>query len=43
VARAHGEIFKDICPVNTVMQVTRFIDSEWLVEMEVDAVIDDTD
>jgi hypothetical protein len=29
--------------VNTVMQVTRFIDPEWLVEIEVDAVIADAD
>ncbi len=40
VGRVHGEIFKDIRPVNTVMQVTRFIDPEWLVEIEVDAVIE---
>ena len=37
--RVHGEIFKDVRPVNTVMQVTRFIDPRWLVEIEVDAVI----
>lgn len=37
--RVHGEIFKDIRPVNTVMQVTRFIDPLWLVEIEVDAVL----
>ena len=37
--RVHGEIFKDIQPVNTVMQVARFIDPNWLVEIEVDAVI----
>jgi hypothetical protein len=42
-AGVHGEIFKDIRPVNTVMQVTRFIDPEWLVEIEVDAIIDDLD
>jgi enamine deaminase RidA (YjgF/YER057c/UK114 family) len=41
--RVHGKIFKDIRPVNTVMQVTRFIDPEWLVEIEVDAVIADAD
>jgi enamine deaminase RidA (YjgF/YER057c/UK114 family) len=38
VARVHGEIFKDIRPANTVMQVGRFVDPEWLVEIEVDAV-----
>ncbi len=39
VARVHGEIFRDIRPACTVMQVGRFIDSEWLVEMEADAVV----
>src|SRR5579871_5743109 len=38
VGRVHGEVFADIRPVNTVMQVTRFIDPEWLVEIEADAV-----
>jgi hypothetical protein len=28
-------------PANTVMQVTRFIDPEWLVEIEADAVVTD--
>jgi enamine deaminase RidA (YjgF/YER057c/UK114 family) len=39
VAEAHGEFFRDIRPVNTIMQVSRFIDPEWLVETEVDAVV----
>lgn len=39
VAQVHGEFFRDIRPVNTIMQVTRFIDPEWLIETEVDAVI----
>jgi enamine deaminase RidA (YjgF/YER057c/UK114 family) len=43
VAEVHGEIFQNIRPVNTVMQVTRFIDPEWLVEIEVDAVINGAD
>jgi len=41
VAEVHGEFFRDIRPVNTIMQVSRFIDPEWLVEIEADAVIDD--
>jgi enamine deaminase RidA (YjgF/YER057c/UK114 family) len=41
VATVHGEFFKDIRPANTVMQVVRFIDPEWLVEIEADAVIND--
>lgn len=41
VAAVHGEVFRDIRPVNTIMQVSRFIDPEWLLEIEADAVIDD--
>ena len=41
VATVHGEFFRDIRPVNTIMQVVRFIDPEWLVEIEADVVIDD--
>jgi enamine deaminase RidA (YjgF/YER057c/UK114 family) len=41
VARVHGEFFADVRPVNTVMQVTRFIEPDWLVEVEADAVIED--
>jgi len=41
VAAVHGEFFGDIRPANTIMQVTRFIDPDWLVGFEVDAVIDD--
>ncbi|UUX50131.1 RidA family protein [Nisaea acidiphila] len=37
-ARAHGEVFADIRPVTTVMEVSGFVDPDWLVELEVDAV-----
>lgn len=40
VGQVHGEYFGEIRPVNTLMQVTRFIDPDWLVEIEADAVID---
>jgi enamine deaminase RidA (YjgF/YER057c/UK114 family) len=40
VAAVHGEFFGAIRPANTIMQVSRFIDPEWLVEFEADAVID---
>ena len=39
VAEVHGEFFRDIRPANTTMQVSRFIDPDWLVETEVDAVV----
>jgi enamine deaminase RidA (YjgF/YER057c/UK114 family) len=40
VAKVKGEYFKEIRPVDTIMQVSTFIDPEWLVEIEADAVID---
>ena len=38
-ARAHGETFAAIQPVCTVAAVSRFVDPEWLVEIEADAVV----
>ncbi|GAA3923185.1 RidA family protein [Streptomyces gulbargensis] len=38
-ARAHGERFTGIRPACTFVEVSRFIDPEWLVEIEVDAVV----
>ena len=40
-AAVHGEFFGEIRPANTIMQVSRFIDPDWLVEFEADAVVDD--
>jgi enamine deaminase RidA (YjgF/YER057c/UK114 family) len=40
IAGVHAEFFSDVRPANTVMQVSRFIDPEWLVEVEADAVVD---
>jgi enamine deaminase RidA (YjgF/YER057c/UK114 family) len=41
VAAVHGECFGTIRPANTIMQVSRFIDPDWLVEFEADAVVSD--
>lgn len=38
-ARAHGEVFSAIRPVCTFVQVSGFVDPDWLVELEADAVI----
>jgi enamine deaminase RidA (YjgF/YER057c/UK114 family) len=39
VAKVHGEYFAEIRPASTVMQVSRFIDRDWLVEIEADAIV----
>jgi enamine deaminase RidA (YjgF/YER057c/UK114 family) len=38
-AKVHGQIFSEIRPVTTVMAVTGFVDPNWLIEVEVDAVV----
>ncbi len=37
-ARAHGEVFAEVRPACTFVQVAGFIDAQWLVELELDAV-----
>lgn len=41
IAQVHGRYFADIRPASTIMQVSTFINPEWLVEFEVDAIIDE--
>lgn len=38
-ARAHAEAFGTIRPVTTLLQVSAFLDPDWLVEIEAEAVI----
>lgn len=33
------EFFKDIRPVDTIMAIDRFVNPEWLIEIEADAVV----
>lgn len=39
VARVHGEVFKDVRPATTIVEVARLIDAEALIEIEADAIV----
>jgi enamine deaminase RidA (YjgF/YER057c/UK114 family) len=39
VGRVHGEFFGEIRPANTTLQVSAFVNPDYLVEIEADAVI----
>jgi enamine deaminase RidA (YjgF/YER057c/UK114 family) len=41
IGRAHNEFFHDIRPSATMVQVVSLIDPDMIVEIEVDAVMDD--
>jgi enamine deaminase RidA (YjgF/YER057c/UK114 family) len=41
VGRAHGEIFRDIRPAATMIEVSRLVDPDMLVEVEVEAVVEE--
>ena len=37
--RAHGEVFRDIRPAATMVEVARLIDPDMMIEIEVDAIV----
>jgi len=39
VGKVHGEVFADIRPANTTLQVSGFVSKDWLVEIEAEAVV----
>jgi enamine deaminase RidA (YjgF/YER057c/UK114 family) len=39
IGRAHGEVFREIRPASTMVEVSRLISPDMLVEIEADAVI----
>ena len=39
VARVHGEVFADIRPATSIVQVAKLIDAEAQIEIEADAVV----
>ena len=42
VGKVHGEVFGDIRPAASILEVSRFINPDWLVEIEADAVVSST-
>jgi enamine deaminase RidA (YjgF/YER057c/UK114 family) len=40
IGRAHGEVFSEIRPATTIVEVKRLIDSDLLVEIEAEAVME---
>ena len=43
VARAHGDLFSEIRPANTVIYIAGLIGDQYLVEVEVDAIVEDSE
>lgn len=40
IGAAHGEVFGDIRPAATMVQVAGLLDPDWLVEIEFDAIVE---
>jgi enamine deaminase RidA (YjgF/YER057c/UK114 family) len=41
IGRAHGEIFAQILPATSMIEISRLIDGDMLIEIEADAVVHD--
>ena len=39
VARVHGNVFKDIRPATTIVEVAKLIDADAVIEIEADAIV----
>jgi enamine deaminase RidA (YjgF/YER057c/UK114 family) len=42
VGRAHGRVFGDVRPTSTMVAVSALLDPRWKVEIEAEALVDDT-
>ncbi len=40
IGAVHGDYFSEIRPVSTMVEVAQLIDSDWLVEIEAEAIVD---
>ena len=40
VGAVHGDVFGDVRPASTMVVVSGLLDPRWLVEVELDAVVD---
>lgn len=40
VARVHGEVFKDVRPATSILEVPKLIDKDAQIEIEADAIVD---
>jgi enamine deaminase RidA (YjgF/YER057c/UK114 family) len=41
IGRAHAEVFGDVMPATTMVEVRALIDPDMLVEIEADAIVDE--